>query len=120
MMSVTSFILPVILVSFFRFFEHATINRTRLWFPVSGCLSTATNWLLTAPFLIQNHRRRHKRLFSERRFTMFRYGVRRFATSALRMVEPREPSQHCVAVSKAQGIARGLTEGKYELDYVQI
>ncbi|KAK4138305.1 pyridoxal phosphate-dependent enzyme, beta subunit [Trichocladium antarcticum] len=37
---------------------------------------------------------------------MFRHGVRSFATSALRMAEP---SQHLVAVSKAQGIAKGLT-----------
>ncbi|KAK3380241.1 tryptophan synthase beta subunit-like PLP-dependent enzyme [Lasiosphaeria ovina] len=38
---------------------------------------------------------------------MLRHGVRRFATSALRMAEP---SQHLIAVSKAQGIAKGLTE----------
>ncbi|KAM7196043.1 putative cysteine synthase [Naviculisporaceae sp. PSN 640] len=37
---------------------------------------------------------------------MFRTGVRTFATSALRMAEV---SPHTIAVSKAQGIARGLT-----------
>ncbi|KAK3942435.1 putative cysteine synthase [Diplogelasinospora grovesii] len=38
---------------------------------------------------------------------MFRHGVRRFATSAIRLAEP---SQHLINVSKAQGVARGLTE----------
>ncbi|KAK3322468.1 tryptophan synthase beta subunit-like PLP-dependent enzyme [Apodospora peruviana] len=36
---------------------------------------------------------------------MFRHGVRTFATSALRMAEA---SPHTIAVSKAQGIAKGL------------
>lgn len=41
---------------------------------------------------------------------MFRRGVRTFATSALRLAA--EPSPHLLAVSRAQGIANGLTEGK--------
>ena len=39
---------------------------------------------------------------------MFRYGARTFVTSARRLAEP---SAHTIRVSKAQGIARGLTEG---------
>jgi hypothetical protein len=39
---------------------------------------------------------------------MFRRGVRTFATSALRLAEP---SPHLLAVSRAQGISNGLTEG---------
>jgi cysteine synthase A len=39
---------------------------------------------------------------------MFRRGVRTFATSALRLAEP---SPHLLAVSKAQGVSNGLTEG---------
>ncbi len=39
---------------------------------------------------------------------MFRYGARTFVTSARRLAEP---SAHTIGVSKAQGIARGLTEG---------
>jgi cysteine synthase A len=41
---------------------------------------------------------------------MFRHGARSFATSALRLAEP---SQHLITVSKAQGIAKGLTGGSY-------
>ena len=40
---------------------------------------------------------------------MFRNGVRTFATCARRMADG--PSAHTVSVSKAQGIARGLTGG---------
>ncbi|KAK1769264.1 tryptophan synthase beta subunit-like PLP-dependent enzyme [Phialemonium atrogriseum] len=39
--------------------------------------------------------------------TMFRRGARTFATSALRLAH--EPSPHLLAVSKAQGISKGLT-----------
>lgn len=39
---------------------------------------------------------------------MFRRGARTFATSAMRLAEP---SPHLLAVSKAQGISNGLTEG---------
>ncbi|KAK3682668.1 cysteine synthase [Podospora appendiculata] len=39
---------------------------------------------------------------------MFRHGIRTFATSALRMADAASP--HLIAVSKAQGVARGLTE----------
>lgn len=50
--------------------------------------------------------------------TMFRHGARSFVTSARRLaVTPAaaaEPTQHLIAVSKAQGIAKGLTGGKYE------
>ena len=46
---------------------------------------------------------------------MFRQSVRRFATTtARRAVAPaaaHEPSPHTLAVSKAQGIAKGLTGG---------
>lgn len=48
---------------------------------------------------------------------MFRNGVRTFATSALRMVEV---NPHTIAVSKAQGIARGLTGGKVNLSIFSI
>ncbi|KAL2136317.1 hypothetical protein VTI74DRAFT_4351 [Chaetomium olivicolor] len=43
---------------------------------------------------------------------MFRHGARTFATSASRLAvaAAAEPSQHLIAVSKAQGVARGLTE----------
>ncbi|KAK4123603.1 cysteine synthase [Parathielavia appendiculata] len=42
---------------------------------------------------------------------MFRHGARSFATSAKRLAvaAAAEPTQHLIAVSKAQGIARGLT-----------
>ncbi|KAL2141952.1 hypothetical protein VTI28DRAFT_1787 [Corynascus sepedonium] len=41
---------------------------------------------------------------------MFRHGARSFATSAHRLaVAAAEPTQHLIAVSKAQGIAKGLT-----------
>ncbi|KAJ4411317.1 Cysteine synthase 1 [Neurospora sp. IMI 360204] len=43
---------------------------------------------------------------------MFRHGVRTFATTSLRRmaaVAPQEPSQYLLNVSKAQGIAQGLT-----------
>ncbi|KAL2021054.1 hypothetical protein VTK56DRAFT_7709 [Thermocarpiscus australiensis] len=40
---------------------------------------------------------------------MFRHGARSFATSARRLAAAAEPGQHLVAVSKAQGIAQGLT-----------
>ncbi|KAL2164676.1 hypothetical protein VTH06DRAFT_3893 [Thermothelomyces fergusii] len=45
---------------------------------------------------------------------MFRHGARSFATSARRLAvaaaaAAAEPTQHLIAVSKAQGIARGLT-----------
>ena len=39
---------------------------------------------------------------------MFRRGARTFATSAMRLAEP---SPHLLAVSKAQGVSNGLTEG---------
>ena len=44
---------------------------------------------------------------------MFRHGARTFATSAQRLAAAAaaEPSQHLIAVSKAQGIAQGLTGG---------
>jgi len=46
---------------------------------------------------------------------MFRHGVRRFATSARRAVTehtpPGPPSPYTLAVSKAQGVAQGLTGG---------
>ncbi|KAK4248385.1 cysteine synthase [Corynascus novoguineensis] len=42
---------------------------------------------------------------------MFRHGARSFATSAHRLAvaAAAEPTQHLIAVSKAQGIAKGLT-----------
>ncbi|KAK4040890.1 cysteine synthase [Parachaetomium inaequale] len=42
---------------------------------------------------------------------MFRHGARSFATSAQRLAvaAAAEPTQHLIAVSKAQGIAKGLT-----------
>lgn len=44
---------------------------------------------------------------------MFRHGARTFATSAQRLAATvaAEPSQHLIGVSKAQGIAKGLTGG---------
>jgi cysteine synthase A len=46
---------------------------------------------------------------------MFRHSVRRFATTAARRaVAPaaaHEPSPYTIAISKAQGIAKGLTGG---------
>jgi cysteine synthase A len=44
---------------------------------------------------------------------MFRHGARSFATSAKRLAvaAAAEPTQHLIAVSKAQGIAKGLTGG---------
>lgn len=42
---------------------------------------------------------------------MFRHGARSFATSARYLAAAAEPSQHLISVSKAQGIAKGLTGG---------
>lgn len=44
---------------------------------------------------------------------MFRHGVRRIATTAARRAAAaaKDPSAHTLAVSKAQGIAKGLTGG---------
>lgn len=44
---------------------------------------------------------------------MFRHGSRSFATSAQRLAAAAvaEPSQYLIGVSKAQGIAKGLTGG---------
>jgi len=44
---------------------------------------------------------------------MFRRGARTFATCARRMAEA--PSAHTIAVSKAQGVAHGLTGGVCDL-----
>lgn len=49
---------------------------------------------------------------------MFRHSVRRFATTAARRaaaapVAAHEPSVHTLAVSKAQGVAKGLTGGMF-------
>ncbi|KKA30360.1 hypothetical protein TD95_001025 [Thielaviopsis punctulata] len=41
---------------------------------------------------------------------MLRTGVRSFATSAVRALAPAPPSAYTLAVSKAQGVANGLTE----------
>ncbi len=49
--------------------------------------------------------------------TMFRLGVRTFATTARRAAETvaqmEAPNQYGIGVSKAQGIVKGLTGGKY-------
>jgi cysteine synthase A len=45
---------------------------------------------------------------------MFRHGARTFATSAQRLAAAAaEPSQHLINLSKAQGVAKGLTAGAY-------
>lgn len=46
---------------------------------------------------------------------MFRHGARSFATSARRLdvAAAHKPTQHLMAVSKAQGVAKGLTGGIY-------
>lgn len=54
---------------------------------------------------------------------MFRHNVRRFATTTARRVAPaiaHEPSAYTLAVSRAQGIAKGLTGGTFlcQLFYV--
>ena len=43
---------------------------------------------------------------------MFRHGIRTFATSALRAAS--EPSAYTLAVSRAQGVSKGLTGGKVQ------
>lgn len=48
---------------------------------------------------------------------MFRLGVRRFATTTVRAAETaaqmEAPNQYGVAVSKAQGVVKGLTGGGF-------
>lgn len=53
---------------------------------------------------------------------MFRHGVRRIATTAARRataapVAAKAPSPYTLAVSKAQGVAKGLTGGMLLLFY---
>lgn len=48
---------------------------------------------------------------------MFRLGVRRFATTAVRAAENvaqmEAPNQYGIGVSKAQGVVKGLTGGSF-------
>jgi len=50
---------------------------------------------------------------------MFRSGVRRFATTAVRAAENvaqmEAPNQYGIGVSKAQGVVKGLTGGSLNL-----
>jgi hypothetical protein len=49
--------------------------------------------------------------------SVFRRGARTFATSAMRLADP---SPHLLAVSKAQGVSNGLTEGKEVVPQLQL